>query len=69
MCGLDVVEGEQVSKVVVVLLRELTLMNSSATEHTQKCYKRHLEPHTPRIDTTYEKFACDLYRKFRGTEQ
>jgi hypothetical protein len=47
ICSVDVVEGERVSKVVVVLLRELTLIDSSATEHTQKCYKRHLEPHTP----------------------
>jgi len=63
------VEEKQVRSAVVMMLRELTSLERSASslEHTQKCYQRYLEPQTLRRGATYEKFASDLHRKFRGT--
>ena len=63
------VEEKQVRSAIVMILCELTLMNSSAgsLKHTQKCYQRYLEPQALRRGTTYEKFASDLHRKFQGT--
>ena len=69
MGSVDGVEEEQVRSAIVILLCELTLMDSIAgsLEHTQKCYQRYLEPQTLRRGTTYEKFASDLHRKFQRT--
>ena len=56
------VEEKQVRSAVVMMLRELTSLERSASslEHTQKCYQRYLEPQTLRRGATYEKFASDL---------
>ena len=65
---LDGVEEKQVRSAIVMILCELTLMDSSAgSQNTQKCYQRYLEPQTLRRGTTYKKFASDLHREFHET--